>query len=243
MRRFYYVVLFAACFVASNASAQEAPKNGGSANPSARIDGTGPGWKALGQGDFVNVNCDADTWKWSENLIECKGTPTGVARSKKIYTNFELVVEWRHLKPAGNSGVFVWTPAESLNIQPNDLPDGIEVQILDLAFADQYEQRTGKKGDWFTTHGDVFPVGSSKMTPFPPTSPNGSRSFPTKNLVKPSGQWNHYYIRAINGEVRLWVNGEEVSGGNNCEPKMGHVCLESEGSPIEFRGLRIRELP
>jgi hypothetical protein len=197
----------------------------------------------LGQSDFVNVNCDPDTWKWSENLIECTGKPTGVVRSKKVYTNFELVVEWRHLKPAGNSGVFVWTPEASLNIQPNDLPDGIEVQILDLAFSEQYEQRTGKKGDWFTTHGDVFPVGSSKMTPFPPTSPNGSRSFPTKNLVKPSGEWNHYYIRAINGEVRLWVNGEEVSGGSNCEPKMGHVCLESEGSPIEFRGLRMRELP
>jgi hypothetical protein len=203
----------------------------------------GPGWKTLGQSDFVNVNCEPDTWKWSENLIECTGKPTGVVRSQKVYANFELVVEWRHLKPAGNSGVFVWTPAESLKIPPNDLPDGIEVQILDLAFAEQYEQRTGKKGDWFTTHGDVFAVGASKMSPFPPTSPNGSRSFPTKNLVKPSGEWNHYYIRAINGEVRLWVNGEEVSGGSNCEPKTGHLCLESEGSPIEFRGLRIRELP
>ena len=47
----------------------------------------------------------------------------------------------------------------------------------------------------------------------------------------------------INGEVRLWVNGEEVSGGNHCEPRSGFLCLESEGSPVEFRGLRIRELP
>lgn len=243
MRAFYFVVLIAIGFVEANASAQDAAKNKASSIVGARIDGTGPGFKALGQADFVNVNCDADTWKWSENLIECTGKPTGVVRSQKVYTNFELVVEWRHLKPAGNSGVFVWTPEESLNIQPGQLPHGIEVQVLDLAFAEQYEQRTGKKGDWFTTHGDVFPVGNSKMTPFAPTSPNGSRSFPTKNLVKPSGQWNHYYIRAINGEVRLWVNGEEVSGGSNCEPKKGHVCLESEGSPIEFRGLRLRELP
>ena len=56
------------------------------------------------------------------------------------------------------------------------------------------------------------------MKPFPPISPDGSRSFPRKNLSKGVGEWNHYYVRAINGEVRLWVNGEEVSGGTNCDP-------------------------
>jgi hypothetical protein len=112
-----------------------------------------------------------------------------------------------------------------------------------INYTEQYEQKTGKKGDFFTTHGDVFPVGTSKMTPFPPTSPNGSRSFPSKKLSRGVGQWNHYYVRCVNGEVRLWVNGEEVSGGNGCDPRSGHLCLESEGSPVEFQGLRIRELP
>jgi hypothetical protein len=88
----------------------------------------------------------------------------------------------------------------------------------------------------------VFPVGV-KMTAFPPVSPSGERSFPRKELSKGINEWNHYYIRAINGEVRLWVNGEEVSGGTGCDPKTGYLCLESEGSPIEFRELRIRELP
>ena len=74
-------------------------------------------------------------------------------------------------------------------------------------------------------------------------APDGSRSFPRKHLAKGHREWNHYYIRAINGEVRLWVNGEEVSGGNGCEPASGYLCLESEGSPIIFRKLRIRELP
>jgi hypothetical protein len=81
------------------------------------------------------------------------------------------------------------------------------------------------------------------MTPFPPAAPDGKRSFPRKELSKGVGEWNHYYIRAINGEVRLWVNGEEVSGGTGCEPRTGYLCLESEGSPVEFRNLRIRELP
>ena len=55
--------------------------------------------------------------------------------------------------------------------------------------------------------------------------------------------WNDCYIRAINGEVRLWVNGGEVSGGTAIEPKKGFLCLESEGSPIQFRKLRVRDLP
>jgi len=212
--------------------------------PKACIDGTGPGWRALGEEDFVNVNGEADTWTWKDGMAYCTGQPVGVIRSQKIYQNFELVVEWRHEKPAGNSGVFVWTPESSLkDLPPGRLPHGIEVQILDHGFAEQYEKRTGKKGDWFTTNGDVFAVGSSKMTPFPPVSPNGKRSFPSKNLTRGAGEWNHYYIRAINGEVRLWVNGEEVSGGTGCEPNSGYVCLESEGSPIQFRNIRIRELP
>ena len=81
------------------------------------------------------------------------------------------------------------------------------------------------------------------MNPFPPTSPNGSRSFPRKELSKGSPDWNHYYVRAINGEIRLWVKGDEVSGGNNCDPATGYLCLESEGSPVEFKDIRVRELP
>ncbi|HEX8199941.1 MAG TPA: DUF1080 domain-containing protein [Isosphaeraceae bacterium] len=213
--------------------------------PRAFIDGTGPGWKALGEADFVNVNCDERTWTWENGTVHCSGQPVGVMRTKAPRTNFELVARWRHLKPGGNSGIFVWAPEEALrDLKPGTLPrGGIEVQVLDNAFTEQYEQSTGKTGDFFTTHGDVFPVGTSTMTPFPPTSPNGSRSFPSKRLSKGAGQWNHYYVRCINGEVRLWVNGEEVSGGTDCRPHAGFLCLESEGSPVEFEGLRIRELP
>jgi hypothetical protein len=213
--------------------------------PKAFVDGTGPGWRELGETDFVNVNGDQDTWKWIDGVIHCTGKPTGVARTAKTVTNFELVAEWRHLNSGGNSGIFVWSPeAAMVGLKPGTLPrGGIEVQILDHGYAEKYEKKKGKKGDFFTTHGDVFPVGKSKMTPFAPTSPNGQRSFPRKRLSKGVGEWNHYYIRAINGEIRLWVNGEEVSGGNNCEPRSGYLCLESEGAPVEFCEIWIRELP
>jgi hypothetical protein len=212
--------------------------------PKAYVDGTGPGWKQLGKDDFVNVNCAKDTWTWKDGEVHCTGQPVGVCRTQKQYTNFEMVAEWNHRKSAGNSGIFVWTPAGALeNLKPGRLPSGIEVQVLDHGYKTQYEKRSKKKADWFTTNGDVFPVGGSKMKPFPPTSPDGSRSFPRKELSKGVNEWNHYYIRAINGEIRLWVNGEEVSGGNNISPRTGYICLESEGSPIDFRNLRIRELP
>ncbi len=209
------------------------------------IDDTAPGWVALGEADFANVNCDPDTWTWKDGLAQCTGKPVGVIRSKKSYTNFELVAQWRHLKSAGNSGIFVWATEEGMkDLKPNALPSvGIECQVLDHGYAEQFEKKNGKKSDWFTTHGDVFPVGKSNMKPFPPVAPGGKRSFPRKELTKGVGEWNHYYIRAINGEVRLWVNGEEVSGGTDCEPRSGFLCLESEGSPVEFRNLRIRVLP
>ncbi len=213
--------------------------------PKAFINGEGPGWVELTLEDFTNVNCDPDTWTMKEGMIHCTGTPVGVTRSKKQYANFELVAEWMHLKSAGNSGIFLWAPEKVFEgLKPNSLPPGgIEVQVLDLGYETEFEKKNGKKPDWFTSHGDVFPVGSSDMKPFEPSAPGGKRSFPRKRLSKGINEWNHYYVRAINGEVRLWVNGEEVSGGNNCTPNTGYMCLESEGSPVQFRNLRIRELP
>ena len=212
--------------------------------PKAYVDGDGPGWQQLGESDFENVNCDADTWSWTDGVAHCTGQPIGVIRSQKEYTNFELVTEWQHRRAGGNSGIFIWAPASSVKeLQPGGLPHGIEVQVLDHGAKEKYEKQTKKKSDWFTTNGDVFQVGTSRITPFAPVSPDGSRSFPRKELSHGFGKWNHYYIRAINGEVRLWVDGEEVSGGPTSSRALGYLCLESEGSPVEFRNLRIRELP
>ena len=214
---------------ASSVRAEDAPK--------AFLDGKGPGWKALGEADFAQANCKPETWTWKDGHVHCTGQPVGVLRTAKTYKNFELVATWRHLESGGNSGIFVWAGEDSLKgLKPGSLPrGGIEVQVLDHGYATRYEKETGKKGDWFTTNGDVFAVGSSKMNPFPPLSPDKSRSFPSKNLSKGVNEWNHYYVRAINGE--------EVSGGSGCNPSSGYLCLESEGAPVDFKDIKIRELP
>ncbi len=202
------------------------------------------GWRELRFDEFINANGDDDTWTAAGGVIRCTGKPVGVLKSKREFTNLELSLEWRHLEVGGNSGVFLWAPPEVFkNLPEGKLPaGGIEVQILDHGYTAQYE-KGGKKADWFTTDGDVFPVGSSAMKPFAPVSPNGTRSFPRARHTRGAPEWNRYSIRAINGEVRLCVNGHEVSGGSECQPATGHLCLEAEGAPIEFRHLRIRELP
>lgn len=227
--------------------------------PLAQAHISGEGWTTLTLDDFVNVNGNADTWTDRDGVIVCTGKPNGGARSKTQLTNFELVLEWKHHVHAGNAGVFLWCPESAFtDLPPGTLPrSGIEVQVLDLGYEENHIKSKGVPSDWFTSHGDVFPVGASKMTAFTPEitytlddgmtakvgNPKSSRSFPSKRLTRPVGEWNHYYIRAINGEVRLWVNGEEVNGGKDCQPSTGYLALESEGSMVEYRNLRIRELP
>lgn len=227
----------------NTAEAQESTPPAGEI-PSANSDGTEVEWQTLNFSDFVNVNCKEDTWSEKEGVIICNGNCNGGLRSKEQYTNFEMQLQWKHLKRSGNSGIFVWSPKEVLDKLPaGALPQGIEIQILDHGYAEDWEKSRGSAPNWFTTHGDVFPVGAADMKPFAPAAPNGKRSFPSSNHSKGFGEWNHYYIRANDGEVRLSVNGVEVSGGSECKPASGFVVLEAEGAPIEFKNIQIRVLP
>lgn len=168
-----------------------------------------------------------------EGVIHCTGRPTGALRTDRQYENFILEVEWRHLSSGGNSGVFIWgTPIAAPGVP---FLRGIEVQVLDHGYNEK------GKNEWYTTHGDVFPIHGASMKPF--GRHNGDRSFPSEERSKASPEWNHYRIVCTNGTLRLHVNGKEVSGGENCNYRKGYLALESEGAPVEFRNIRIKELP
>lgn len=193
-----------------------------------------PGFVPLFNGKNLDgwhrVNCAPETFSVRDNMIICTGKPTGVLRSDKQYENFIFEVEWRHMKPKGNAGIFVWS--EGISAPGVPFAKSIEVQVLENAYG---------TAEWFTTHGDIFPIHGSTMIPDNPRK--GSRSFPTEERSNPAPQWNKYVIVCADGAVKLSVNGKFVNGGSECDYRKGYLCLESEGSECHFRNLRLYELP
>jgi hypothetical protein len=95
----------------------------------------------------------------------------------------------------------------------------------------------------YTSHGDIFSIWGAKMTPDRP-HPNGwERCLPSEKRALPAPEWNHYRVTCIDGTIGLEVNGVRVSGATEVSPRKGYICLESEGSEVHFRNLRIKELP
>src|SRR5690349_25020670 len=79
---------------------------------------------------WVNVNTDKDTWSVKDGELICSGHPIGVMRSDKQYENFMLHIEWKHIEPGGNSGVYVWSDAKTQ--EKSRLPNGVEVRMIEL---------------------------------------------------------------------------------------------------------------
>jgi hypothetical protein len=191
-------------------------------------------WRPLFNGKdltgWVNVNVAPETFTARDGMIVSTGQPTGTIRTDRMYENFVLELEWRHLKPMGNAGVFIW--ADPLTAVGTPFSRGIEVQVLD-----------GRNSDVYTSHGDVFSIHGASMKPDRPHPKGAQRCLPSEHRAKPSPEWNHYRITCQDGVIKLAVNGKEVSGGSECRPRKGYICLESEGSECHFRNLRIAELP
>lgn len=179
---------------------------------------------------WVLVNTPPQTWSVHDEMLVCTGKPIGEIRTDRMFQNFILELEWRHMVPGGNAGVFIW--ADDITARGVPFHRSIEVQVLDH----KYGQSAGH-----TTHGDIFPIHGAKMTPL--NGRGGSRAFPTEERSKPSPEWNHYRIECRDGEIALAVNGKVVTRGKDASPRKGYVCLESEGGVVHYRNIRIQELP
>jgi hypothetical protein len=186
---------------------------------------------------WTNINTDPDTWAWRDGKVVTTGKPIGVMCTTQMYENFLLHVEWMHLEAGGNSGVFLWSNADPS--PKNRLPDGVEVQMLDLEWV-KLNARDGVEPPIAYVHGEVFGVGGTKIVP---DNPRGERSSSVENRVVGKGQWNTYDVVAVDGTVKLSVNGKFVNGISKSARKKGYLCLEAEGAEIHFRNVRLLELP
>ena len=199
-----------------------------------------PKWVDLFNGKdltgWIDVNTSPETWSVKDGLLICKGKPIGVMRSEKQYENFLLHVEWRHMEPGGNSGIFAWSDALPFG---NRLPKGLEIQMLELDWV-KLHTRKGKVPPIAYVHGELFGAGGLKAKP---DNPRGSRSKSLENRCKGKGEWNVYDVVCVDGVVKLSVNGKFVNGISQVQWKKGYLCLESEGAEIHFRNLKIMELP
>ena len=89
-------------------------------------------------------------------------------------------------------------------------------------------------------HGELFGVNGVETIP---DNPRGRRSKSIENRCKGRGEWNTYDVVAVDGVIKLSVNGKFVNGVSGSTQKKGYLCLESEGAEIHFRNIRIMELP
>lgn len=199
-------------------------------------------WRDLFNGrdlaGWVNVNCAEDTWSVRDGLLVCTGHPIGVMRSDRQYENFLLHIEWMHLEPGGNSGVFIWSNA--VPGERNRLPNGVEVQMLELDWVTLNTKPGQEAPPVAYVHGELFGVGGVETVP---DNPRGTRSKSIENRCLPRGEWNTYVVSAVDGVVKLSVNGKFVNGVSKATQKKGYLCMESEGAEIHFRKVRILELP
>jgi hypothetical protein len=176
------------------------------------------------------------TWSARDGLVICSGHPNTILRTDRHYENFVMHVDWMHLEPGGNSGLYVWTNAE---LNSRGLPKGVEIQILDLDWV-RLNTREGQPPPSIAyVHGEFIPVNG---TTFMPDNPRGVRSMALENRARGHGEWNTYTVVAIDGVIKLAVNGKFVNGISQTSQKKGYLGLQSEGAEIHFRNIRIMEL-
>ncbi len=184
------------------------------------------GWKYFLVDSDVKM---ADVWSVRDGLLICKGEPMGYLATKKEFTNFKLIVEWRWApgKKAGNSGVLM-----RITGQPRALPKCTEAQL-----------QSGKAGDIYGFHG--FKVkGDAARSKTAENEMIGKLSGVSKikGNEKEPGQWNKYEITLNGGDLTLIINGEKVNEASGLDIVAGNVGLQSEGGEIHFRTVQLTPL-
>jgi len=162
------------------------------------------------------------TWSIKDGVIRCEGRPAGYMRTEKDYADYLFHVEWRWVGKGGNSGVLVHTTGKD-----TVWPKSLECQLA-----------SGSAGDFWVI-GGVEVAEHAKQG----KRVRGRNVRKLKqSSEKPIGQWNAYDIICKDDWVVVLVNGVLQNIGSKCSDKSGKICLQSEGTPIEFRNIYIEPL-
>ncbi len=160
-----------------------------------------------------------DVWSVNDGVLRCEGKPFGFVRTDKTYTNYKLHLEWRWPANPTNSGVLLHAAK-----QDRLWPSSIEAQLM-----------SGNAGDFWLI-GGVQGTAQGKLH-------KGGRITKMKDSSenKPP-QWNTYDIVCDGDTVKLTVNGVHQNTLTGVTRTSGHILLQSEGSPIEFRNVYLEPL-
>jgi len=162
-------------------------------------------------------------WSVRNGVIRCDGKPNGYIRTVESYANYKLHLEWRWPDKPTNSGVLLHRTGID-----RVWPKCVQAQLM-------HENA----GDFWLLNHSTIKVDGKQIGP--QDSANAKKKNPSNE--KPVGEWNFYDIVCDSETVTLFVNGLLQNKGSDSNPSHGPICLQSEGSPIEFRNVYLEPIP
>ena len=160
-----------------------------------------------------------DVFTVKDGVIHVKGKPNGYIRTKKAYTNYRLHVEWRWTDKPTNSGVLL-----HMTGRDRVWPKSIECQLM------------------HGNAGDIWLIGGTRVTVDGKPRKGGRVVKKADSSEKKPPEWNTYRIVAAGDTIQAYVNDVLQAHATDASVSAGHICLQSEGSPIEFRNVTLEPL-
>jgi hypothetical protein len=175
----------------------------------------------------VNEGGKMSVWGAEKGLLYVEGAGGGWLMTEKEYGDFELRLEFK-MPEKGNSGVALRSPMKG-----DPAYAGMEIQLLD----DVWHKKNFKELRNTQLTGSIYDV-----VP------------PSKDALKPVGEWNKITITAKGRHVTIELNGMKIVDADLDEHKdkfekhpglkaeKGHLGLQSHDGRVEFRNLFVKPL-
>ena len=157
-----------------------------------------------------------------KNKIHITGNPFGYMYTQKEYQNYRLHVEWRWIGDPSISGILLHAQPLETFWRGLPFPNAIECQL--------------KAGN----AGDIVLLGNSYLDEISEETIIKEKLHPSNE--KPAGEWNHADIICRGDAISIYINGLLQNTAKGAIFTKGHICLQSEGGPIEFRNIRLAPL-